>query len=398
MSHLESVVGPNATNSLSQEHTLLLALSRRDLTAQERGAIRAFLMSVDSAFDWGKFVDSAARHGVLHLASHHLHSSNLSLGSDGQSAVPYRWLYSQVFRGNFERNLLLQAEFSRILRAVNDTEVPFLVRKGPTVINDIHGSLLGVRRVGDLDLLVDRAQRARFGEILEVSGYRCGHRTEDRLKLVSFDRPTSAYWRIHLSNVNLPYMRVSDSDLVEVFVIDLCFDIFQPRAQASSQFQELYSRSRKQRLWGELANCLCIEDQIIDLAIQMHMEATILYFIELGKDITLLKLSEFREYILAIANTHGTEALLTRAHDMKCIESVAFACLSVEEVFPGSLPFALLEKLQTQTDSASLRRYGEMDGSTLTWKDSLLSRLFNARRKDELSEGKSTVPGPRAVI
>jgi Uncharacterised nucleotidyltransferase len=381
----------------SSEHTLALALSKRDLLPSECELIKDAIASVDDTFSWGKFVDTCARHGIMPLVGHHLHTLDLTLGHSGQSLVPYRWLYSHVYAGNLARNQILATEYGHLLKSLNEAHLRYLVRKGPVLLEHLHGDL-GVRRVGDMDLLVPKEDLELFRTVTENEGYVCGHRTSNRHELVSYDRATSMFWKMNLPNVHLPFLKVADSDLVEVFVVDYCLSLFQPGADLDFSFDDFHDRSSQKRLWGVLAPAMHPLDQIIDVCVQFHVEATSLYYIELGKDITLLKLTEIAELVrIHLGTPDSVLSLMGRAEELGCRVSVFYALWHVGLVHPSSVSRTTVERMRGELSIEVLNSFGELDGNAQTWDQPFIERLFDTSRSTQ-SSGSSSVPGPRAVI
>jgi hypothetical protein len=394
---LATVIGEEAAAVLAPEHALALALSRRDLDKSDTTSIREALAELGPQFSWGEFVDTCARHGVLPLVGRHLHSRDLTLGPNGESLIPYRWLYAQVYAGNMQRNQLLAAEYGHVLQSLSDADVRCIVRKGPVLLERVHGDL-GVRRVGDFDLLVPDDGLGDVRGVLEREGYRCAHRSAERQELVPFDRLTTAFWAVNMPNVQLPYLKVADSDLVETYVIDVCVDLFQARSGLKSDFEDFWRRSAITRQWGVLSRSLAPIDQIIDVCVQFHVEATVLYYIELGKDLTLMKLSEIAELArLHLGHDAGTADLMQRAEVLGCRESLYYALWHAHALYPRQVPEPLVQRLGDGCDGDLLNVFGRLDGAEEAWTTPFLERLFN-RHRSTVAAGSSTVPGPRAVL
>ncbi len=396
MQELESIVGCEMASLLEPEHALVLALSRRDLTPGQVSAVRAAIEHTGDEFSWGKFVDTCARHGLLPLVGHHIHALDITLGSTGQSTVPYRWLYSHIYDANRQRNQILAVEYGHVIRRLEDSKIQFIVRKGPVFLDQIHGDY-GIRRVGDMDLLVSRSDLARLEACLQREGYRCAHRTSDRHDLTPFDRSTSAFWKLNMPNVHLPYLKVADSDLVEVFVLDLCLSLFQARSGLEFDFDDFYQRSVPTRVWGRPSRAMHPIDQLVDVCVQMHIEATSLYYIELGKDTTLLKLTELAELVrLHLNDDAAVSAIAQRSDSLGCRSSVFYALWHVRELYPDRVAKSIVEKLGAGIDRTMLETFGDLDGDGQIWENDFVERLFVDRRAT--SSRASTVPGPRAVI
>lgn len=379
---------------LRPESSLLLALSRVRLTAAEESRIHEFLAANGSALDWGAFLDQACRHGVLPLAGRNLVKGRLIHTDEGRTLAPYRWIYTYAYEGNRRRNLAITDEYAKVLRSMNAAGIEYAVRKGPVLTDGIYHDL-GVRRMGDLDLLLYPADLPRFAAAVGPLGYAQGHLSRNAETVVPFDRRTELTWKVNLTNSTLPFLKPAQRDDVEVFVLDPCFSIFQPGSGLPPDMSGMFARALAATHFGEPSHMLSPVDQVIDACVQLHVEATTLMYIELGKDLMLLKLLDLVELLRSLP-AQQVELLAARVGDIGCTDSVSYAVHHAARIYPDDVAPGLVARFQP-ADPAMLDVYGLLDGSPQRWDRDFAERLFDVRRSQSLTVH-STVPGPRAVV
>lgn len=118
--------------------------------------------------NWDAFLAQGVHHGVLPLVGHHLRA-----GAVNGHAVPSDRLADIHARNGAiaRRNFFLAAELAKLLRAFADAGIRVVSLKGPLLAETVYGSL-ALRRISDLDLLCDDADRSRGLAVLRAQGFR----------------------------------------------------------------------------------------------------------------------------------------------------------------------------------------------------------------------------------
>ncbi|MFF1787579.1 nucleotidyltransferase family protein [Kitasatospora sp. NPDC058243] len=379
---------------LSPEARLLLALARPRLEPAQQQGIFRFLTANGQDLDWGLLVDQACRHGVLPLIGRNLLTYRLVHSADGRSLAPYRWIYAYAYEGNRRRNHALADEYAKVIRGLNAGGLDYAIRKGPVLTEGVYGDV-GLRRMGDLDVLLSRDSLPEFTSVVEGLGYRQGHLSGNAELVVPFDRRTQMVWKVSLANSTLPYLKPAQRDDVEVFVLDPCFNVFQPGSGAVVDPAEILARAVDAVLFGEASRRLDAVDQFIDVCVQLHVEATTLMYIEIGKDLTILKFLDLVQLLNRLSGEQ-LETLVSRVRRYGCADSIRYALHHTGQVFPDGVPPALTAELGP-ADPDLLETYGVLDGRPDRWEQGFADRLFNPRRS-RTPKARSTVPGPRAVV
>jgi hypothetical protein len=312
----------------------------------------------------------------------------LTRGKAGARTIPYPWLYRAVSSGNRARNQALGDEFSVVIRAMNRLGLRYAIRKGPVIGEHLYGDLR-TRRMNDLDVLIDRSDAQRAGELLSGLGYVQGRPSADGLSIEPFERRTQAFWRMNVNN-ELPFIKLGNRDEVEVFSVDLCLSLFQPRSGARAAVPELLERRIPLTLFGESSFALCLADQVIDVSTHLHKEATSLYFIEEGSDLQLSKFLDVALVSRAARKSGIVEDVIRLIEDYGAAESVYYALYHADLLYPENVPDDLLRALRP-ANPVFLDEYGKLDGKVGRWNRPFFERLFDSTRNREVTHP-SSVP------
>lgn len=120
---------------------------------------------IDSVFDWQKFYDLAAWHGLLPLVAS-------SLKETCSDLVPPSILsdFQNVFRRSAARNLFYTSELSRIMGWFRNAGIPIIPLKGPALAFSIYANF-AQREFEDLDFLTPRAHAQSALDLMTSHGF-----------------------------------------------------------------------------------------------------------------------------------------------------------------------------------------------------------------------------------
>ena len=116
--------------------------------------------------DWTSLIQLAERHRVLPLVYRALQAVN----SD-TVPQPIRAELYHDFHANAQRNLFLAGTLLKLLRLLENHQIPAISYKGPVLAMLAYGNLT-LRQFGDLDILVHKKDVARAQDLLLSQGYR----------------------------------------------------------------------------------------------------------------------------------------------------------------------------------------------------------------------------------
>lgn len=368
------------------EIDFLLKVSRISIRHPEVDYCRQLLAEHAQSFDWGYFLDQACRHKVIQMAGRNIAEYRLHRGLDGRLLIPSRWIYLDAYTGNRVRNEVQYEEFARVLRALNSGQVRYAIRKGPVLAERLYGDI-GLRRMQDLDILVDRSDLGEVAAILQSCGYTQGRLNVEGTSVVPFKSSTRAFWKMFVNN-DLPFIKISPHPEVEIYSIDLCLNIFMDRSPASVSTAALLSDRAGVAICGVDSYMLSPVDNFIDLCAHLYKEATASFYIQAGAD---LQLSKFLDIALSCQEIHAKNMwprLIETAEKYQATDIVYYALHHTSLAYPDVMPEVDLDALRP-SDRSYLDEYGQSDGNVRTWEVSFMDRLFSTARGDSAP---STVP------
>lgn len=116
---------------------------------------------------WKKFLAIAAHQRVTSLVFHRLKKKGLD------QAVPSDVYASlkDVYQQNIVRIMKISGQSRRVLKALNNADIPTIPLKGIVLANSIYESI-GLREMSDFDLLVPQEKLAEAFEIITGMGYK----------------------------------------------------------------------------------------------------------------------------------------------------------------------------------------------------------------------------------
>ena len=189
---------------------------------------------------------------VFEQASYHRVLPALFRGLQGRPEVPasiQSALRSRYLR-HCQRAMRFSAELTAILEHFQGQRIPVIAQKGPALAHILYGDST-MREFGDLDLLVRASDVSRAVHALNQLGY------EKSLQLSP--RQEDAYLR---SGYEYVFGRGAERNLVE-----LQWNLLPNFYAIDMNIEELFARSREQKLDGSRAQVLGPEDQLIFLCI-----------------------------------------------------------------------------------------------------------------------------------
>ncbi|MFG2670151.1 nucleotidyltransferase family protein [Streptomyces sp. NPDC048445] len=366
---------------LRPEIQLLLTLADIDIDETRIEDCRTRLANHGREFDWGFFVDQAARQRLLPLVARNILHHGLHRSSQGSFLIPYHWLYTFSYHGNKSRNSALGNEFGKVLNALNAFGLRYAIRKGPVLGERLYRDI-GLRPISDLDIIVEKSDTPAAGSILGHLGYIQGKLTLDGKRLEPFSRSTNVFWRLNMP-VELPYQKICGHEGIETYIIDICSNIFQTRPDGAQFTYGLLDRRIQGPLCGEQGFTLAQEDEFLDLCANLHMEAIALYYVTEGGDLDVLKFLDIALACRRISEANAWPAVRQRSKDLGVLESLYYSLHHTALLYPNAVPTAELSALRP-ADCGYLDEYGAIEGKPQRWSQPFLQRLFDSRRADEM--------------
>lgn len=369
------------TIGLRPEARLLLAAAVPRWGPASAHAVLEWL-DADVSMDWAYFLDQTLCQQVICMVGRNFDRYL----PRHKVALPHPWIYSAAYEANSRRNRSLFVEFGRILRALNEREVRYAVRKGPSLCARVYDDP-GIRRMSDLDLLIERESLDDAVGILTDLGYAQGVPSATGDRVVAHERKTRLFWAVHLNNA-LPFLKPTTEPEVRWFEVDLCLDLFQKRSAGRVEVGAVLERARPAVICGEPSFALDPLDQLLDICLHLYKEATSYLSITQGRDLMLVRFIDVVESIRVTAQA-DLDRLPQYGRDLGAERELYFALYHAGLLYPDAVPADLVKQLDPR-DRGYLDEYGALEGRTRRWRQGFLDRLFNPDRWTEL-------PGPSSI-
>lgn len=248
----------------------------------------------EKQIDWSYVHTVALQHRVIPLLYR-------ALSSTCPDAVPKHILeqFRVQFYTNAARNLLLAQKLIEILRLLESHEIRAIPFKGPTLAISIYGNL-ALRQFGDLDILVPKPDYERARQLVIKQGF---HATIEH------------EWETELT------------DEGGTIAVDLHKRITAREFSCPLTFEYLSRRLESIPLAGTVVSCLCPEDTLLMLSIQLTKD----------RSPQLAKVCDVAEVIRAHADLNW-EGALRQAKNIGGERLMLFAMCVTHELLGASLP------------------------------------------------------------
>jgi len=129
----------------------------------------AFFLERLTQDDWEGFIAFAARQGLAPVLYHVLKES-----PPASLAASQLQELSEIYLGSAHRNLILYHELGKVLRGFQEEGIPVIVLKGACLAKAVYENI-ALRSMGDVDLLVRRADLGKTAQVLRRHGYTAGY-------------------------------------------------------------------------------------------------------------------------------------------------------------------------------------------------------------------------------
>lgn len=291
--------------------------------ARSEPALPQIRQEVDEvAIDWGRLLALAIQHGVRPLLLR-------SLKAVCWDAVPpaVRLELEGLWISNAHRNLFLAGELLRLLGKFDQSGVPVVAFKGPTLAEAVYGDL-SLREFRDLDLLIRAQDLEKAEDILLACGY-------------AAQFPDRDYRTAFLSYHGQYAFRREQSDLW----VDLHWQFAGDGVVLPLQAAEVWPRLTEQIMAGRTVSSLAHDDLALLLAAHGTKE----------RWRRLLWLCDFAEFLRRHQDLDWT-AILERAVRSHSSRQLLLAIELAATMLDAPAPAELLERARNSPPVQSLAR------------------------------------------
>lgn len=245
---------------------------------------------------------------------------------------------------------------------------------------------LGLRTSNDFDLLIEAKDISALAQRLKAAGFAQGSLRGERF--VPATRAEIVSSRMNRGET-VPFLKRVDLPQMPYCEVDLNFSLDYKARQETDAVARLLSgvSPRIQTEAGPLYT-LCPADFLIHLCVHLYKEASVLNWVEMGRDLSLYKFCDL--YLLVSEELDETLSweLAAKIEEYGLGRECAYALLHTRELFGVESPVLdrLLERLIPE-DSRALREIlRPEDGTVYLYDMEFEDWLFCANRKEHLYE------------
>jgi len=227
---------------LRAEHELLICIARRTLDERLVDRLRDL---IQQNIVWEYLFNSASIHGLLPLLATHL----LATSRDLLPAPILQQLRADCVE-SAKSNFYLLRELMRVLQLFDAQGIRALAFKGPVLGHIVYGDV-GLRRPGDLDLLISKEDFLRAKDLLQSNGFLM----EPQL--------SAAQQKAHLGF----HCEIQFCNQDQFSVVDLHWGLTPKSFPFFVRFEDLWARRQTVRLAGQPIQTFSKEDLLLYLCV-----------------------------------------------------------------------------------------------------------------------------------
>lgn len=351
---------------LSTEQEIVLLLARLTFTKEEETRVRGLVET--GRLDWYFILNACAKNKVLGLAWGNLLRLRLE-HLVAKPLLPVMKFYHLGLRKRTESYILESRKIAEVLEA---SSIRYALLKGAYLAKHIYPDY-GLRNMNDMDILVDHADVPRITLAMKELGYCQGDYDKPTRTIREVSRTKQILWKNKMNNM-YPFLKIADSDYINCFKLDFCFSL-------DLDLKKQDVRDMLERAEGGV---LQPADFFLHLCCHFYKEATNLAWIYNVNDLTLIKLCDIREYILARMDEVSLRETMTQANKLGYREAVYYTLYYLKSIYNDGYEERWMKLLDVQ-DMQFLQEFGRQDyGESSVWRKSIQERIFSSSNKDEL--------------
>lgn len=360
---------------LNKEQRLLILASRINLTMSEQNEIQSI---IEDGINIDYFIGLCNRHKVLNLVSQKI------IANDKKNNIPanYKQIIDNLYHCNKQRNMLLFKELQFILSIFDENNLVTVPLKGTVLIPEVYRDY-GVRAIGDFDFLIPIDIKDKVIETVKKIGYTPGNYDWLTREIKNAPRKAELMWKMYNGNL-FPCVKKSDDVFVRFIKLDFSYDVDLKRNYRTSGM--LLRGTEQGSLIDVPTRRLSQYDMIIHIALHLYKEATNAEFINMHKDLNLIKFVDLREYFLHVANNITITDLINRVHETETHEAMYFAFYYLHLIFTDDFSKEVFEGINV-LDHSFIEMYGHHDYDLpKKWRKKFTDRFFSVSNVDEIEE------------
>lgn len=358
-------------SKMTKEQKLIIEVSR--YSNVDKNKVKELIYS---EINWNKVLTYAIKNKILGLLFRNIKMSCPFFVFPGEVDK----LLNFYYEGNKKRNKLFMREAQHLKDVFVQNNILFTPLKGSFLIPNIYIDG-GSRTMNDIDILISSQYTDKLKKILYQEGYIQGDYNIDTGEIIPLTRDKDLLYKMQMNNlyvfkkrINSPYLGVID--------IDVCFNI--DLKIRDNLVDEMLGRSNTVNGITNLSPC----DFMLHLCSHLYKEATNAMWIQLEKDMALIKFCDVREYYLKYVKENDEKNLLSIVDkNIEYKKAIYYTIFFLEQIFHDGYEQKILNRLDLKEDYF-IYQFGGNDfkDKQLYWKKDFFERVFSDNNKDELPD------------
>lgn len=328
------------------EEKIILHCSKIEFTEDDRAELKSMLMQNP---DWGKIYSLAAYNKVIGLVSHKL----LMFTTEHIPGLMRRqFLFMNA--GNAERNRTMFLHLKNVISVFEKAKLKYALLKGPYMINEIYKNP-ALRLMNDIDILIERADFSKVGDVVVSLGYKMGAFSENTMSIEPATVSDDDMYKNYIGNL-YPYVKLVDDPFTLFMQLDFSFNVNPIKPDNVITSKMLYNRTSIS-INDIQGHTLDAPDFLIHLCTHLYKEA---FFERTEADkmqiLNLIKFVDVRELIITkwiSAPKEQWDILLRRMDEYQLNEAVQYSIYCASEIFKDAFWGNILNRVGKYEDSAN---------------------------------------------
>ena len=379
---------------------VILLLSRTTLEEEELFILQKMIVS---DLDWDIFLEKVIRHRVASICFK-------TLNQHFNKLLPLHVLdvLKEHYNNNRKRNKILLAENYRVSQELREAGISCLSLKGISLISLVYNDI-GIRQVGDIDLLISRDQVYDATKVLRMLGYNQSVKDLDSGREIIVPNVYSHEWRMRWHQHILVFSRPAsyNNNELDCFYVEIHVALNHPTAAYCLANESLFAKSITTTLLGIELETLSLEEYFLFLCEHLYRETRFISHIESGTDQRLLKYCDVNEFAECLEDQLDWALLTDIALQANMKRPVHYTLNVLERLFKpdrrryGSLAALMEGDNYFMDEFHGGNWYGSQKQSAICyrWKTPLYERIFNGPNIEEALEIiVSCTPQPRPTL
>lgn len=238
---------------------------------------------------------------------------------------------------------------------------------------------LGQRISNDTDIMVSPEDLKKCSKILEADGYVQGKMSKGNFYPAT--KKEILFARMNTYEI-VPYIKLLDDEHFPYHEVDINFKLSNDENDGISK--KMLSTLIDVRNEEYSLKIMNYENFLIYLCVHLYREATMVFKIMSGGDLTMYKFMDIHFFISKLKKEINWKKVLEYAKELRKVNDVYYSLFYVEKLYPGTLDKSVLDIFKPEnTDFLNQYKGRDNTNEVYTWDSDFKDRVFDSLHKLE---------------